>query len=288
MRVRVVRRLVAVAWCGLLLLGAGPGAPQGRPAEVDLRPAPAKAAHEETRCGVCHTPAGWTGAGFAHDRTAFPLRGAHPRAPCKACHVQGIGAPLSATCGSCHREAHQGDFGQRCEGCHNEASWRTSFTADAHRRTAFPLVGRHALLPCTECHFQTKDRRFSRETVECIGCHERDYARTALGDLDHAALGFGTSCRSCHGPWRFTGALFPAHNACFLINAGEHAGVACRSCHTTLAGATVSGTCATGTAACSGCHEHTCSKADEDHTSVPGYQCKDRKCYECHRFSTGR
>lgn len=282
--------IAALTLLGVLLMGAGPGSPRkAEPApKVNLQPRSTAHASGETRCGMCHTPAGWSPAAFAHEKTGFPLKGAHQRADCKACHTAGFDSPLPASCGSCHRDAHRGDFGQRCEGCHDEASWKARFTADAHRRTAFPLVGRHALIPCNECHFEARDRRFSRNAVDCVGCHQQDYDRTALTTLDHAALGFSTTCRDCHNPWRFTGAAtFPGHDACFRISSGHHAGMECRSCHTTLAGATLSGLCATNTAACTACHEHSCARTDGEHRDVAGYQCKDRKCYECHRYSTG-
>jgi hypothetical protein len=44
--------------------------------------------------------------------------------------------------------------------------------------------------------------------------------------------------------------------------------------------------CATGTAACTTCHEHECSRLDGLHRNRPGaegYQCKDGKCRDCHR-----
>jgi hypothetical protein len=195
---------------------------------------------------------------------------------------------VARECSACHRDAHAGEFGQRCEGCHDFNGWAALFTADAHRRTNFPLSGRHALLPCQECHGDMRGPQFGRKTVECITCHQRDYDRTALSSLDHAALGFSTDCRQCHAPWSFTNARFPGHDTCFGISGGTHAGIACLRCHSSLANITLTGACNTQTAACSGCHEHTCSRTDSVHREVPGYQCKDRKCYECHRFSVKR
>jgi hypothetical protein len=67
-----------------------------------------------------------------------------------------------------------------------------------------------------------------------------------------------------------------------------HANITCFGCHTSLAGARLTGACATHTAACTACHTHTCDRTDAQHVTVPGYQCKDQKCYECHRFSSKR
>ena len=289
-------RLATVLRClsVLALLGAAPPPSEPRTPEKALelpilpaRLAPrAEAGHPKTKCELCHTPSGWHDAHFPHERTGFPLLGAHGGVACQACHTQGFEAPLPRQCSGCHRDAHAGEFGQRCEGCHESTRWAApGFNADAHRRTNFPLVGRHAVLPCTECHVDQRGPVFSRKTVECIGCHQQDFERTRLVSVDHVALGFGTDCRQCHTPWRFQGARFPGHDACFQLSRGEHANIPCQRCHTSLAGLSATGACATRTAACSGCHEHSCSRTDARHENVPGYQCKDVKCYECHRFS---
>lgn len=283
----------------LALLGAAPAPstppPSDKPRqETALLPwrvasptarAGASGGHPQTQCELCHTTSDWHEAHFPHERTGFPLKDAHAKAPCKACHAQGFEAPLARECSSCHRDAHAGEFGQRCEGCHTPTQWTQAFNADAHRRTNFPLTGRHAFLACTECHVDQRGPVFSRGTVECIGCHQRDYERTRLVSLDHAALGFSTDCRECHQAWTFKSARFPHHDACFQLSRGPHAGISCERCHTSLASLTPTGACATHTAACSGCHEHSCGRVDGEHREVPGYQCKDTKCYECHRFS---
>lgn len=238
----------------------------------------------ETHCVACHTTNGWEDVRFAHERTGFPLDGAHRKVACKACHATGFAKPVPDRCAGCHRDVHAQEFGLHCEGCHDEASWRTTFTADAHRRTNFPLTGRHALIPCVECHRNVRDRSFARTAIDCGSCHLADYQRTAMGSIDHAAAGFPMSCQQCHLPWRWSPASFPQHDQCFSIDRGPHAGIRCLSCHTAIAGFQATGQCATNTAACTSCHTHDCSRTDAIHQSVPGYQCKDRKCYECHRF----
>ncbi len=254
-----------------------PGA-RGRNAP-DLRPLP-PSHPDDTRCEACHTPDGWSEVAFAHERTGFPLRGAHLRAGCKACHAESFTRALGRTCGSCHRDAHEGRLGARCEACHEESSWRSRFDADAHRRGNFPLVGRHAFLPCEACHGDRRDRGFTRATPGCIACHQKDYDATAGRAVDHRAAGFGTRCQECHGPWRFQGASFAQHEACFPIASGRHAGVACLKCHTSLGSIAATGACSTGTAACMRCHD--CGK----HPTVAGFACFARKCYECHPGGT--
>ena len=117
---------------------------------------------------------GWEKVRFNHDPTGFPLRGAHVDVTCNGCHSQGFDKPVADTCSGCHRDRHASEFGLHCEGCHDEKSWRPLFNADAHRSTNFPLVGRHALIPCTECHGNVRDRVFAQAAVRCDACHEAD------------------------------------------------------------------------------------------------------------------
>lgn len=269
----------------MLLLIAGKGdAPKvvKKPAKIA---ASLPAFDRGDECGACHKATGWTAVSFRHEATGFPLRFEHTKVGCDACHTLGVDAPLEPACSSCHKDPHTGTLGMHCESCHDEQSFRAAFTADAHRRSNFPLIGKHALIPCEQCHGPARERIFTRAALACVDCHQQDYEATAVRSVDHAAAGFSLECRQCHGTWRFTPALFAAHDLCFQLAGNVHTGIVCRDCHTSLSGADVSGACATQTAACSACHTHDCARTDAQHASVAGYQCKDRKCYECHRFS---
>jgi hypothetical protein len=266
------------------MLTGVPGVGAPAPA-ADLAPRPPGAHGGETRCAACHTAEGWKQVSFSHDRTGFPLTGRHRDVTCAACHPQGdLSRPVARACAACHRDVHAQRLGQRCDRCHDTGSWKeASFGPDAHRRTAFPLTGRHALLPCEECHGDRRDRAFARQVSPCLGCHQADFLRTATAAVDHAAAGFPPDCRGCHGAWSFAPAAFPAHEACFSIRSGPHAGIRCRECHTTIP-AIVAGqplACASGTADCLRCH----GNVDAAHAGVPGYQRSNLRCYECHRFS---
>ena len=237
-----------------------------------------------TRCEVCHSAtASWTSVTFDHSRTGFPLVGRHEGVACIACHTsQDFKAPLPKACNACHRDVHEGELGTRCASCHDARSWQSRFTADAHRRTNFPLTGRHAVMPCEECHLDTRDRSFVRASVECFTCHRADYARAAFTSIDHLAAGFSTRCDECHSSATFRGARFAAHDACFQLSVGPHAGIQCLECHTTRPAGMVTGACSSNTASCTRCH--TCANMQPRHAQVSGFQCKDRKCYECHQF----
>ena len=227
-----------------------------------------------TRCAACHRAEGWAQVRFNHDPTGFPLRGAHAAVTCGACHPKSFDVPVADTCAGCHRDRHAGEFGAFCEGCHDDASWRPFFQADAHRRTAFPLVGKHALIPCQQCHGNMRDRSFVGAAVGCVSCHRAAY--------DQTRVGFSLECQTCHGTWRFWPARLQQHGACFRIASGSHHGIRCLGCHSSLPSVTFTGACATGTFTCAGCHEHACARSDAQHANVMGYQCTDPKCYECH------
>ena len=299
------RRVIVkhVALLALLAIPRAHAAPKGDHApDLTLHPS---LTPQGTRCILCHTVKGWDDVRFDHERTGFPLVGVHKKITCRQCHASDFKKPLPDRCAGCHRDPHAQEFGQQCEGCHDAQGWQTQFNADAHRAGNFPLTGRHAFIPCTECHPQARDRSFARGVVQCAGCHLADYQRTAMLSIDHGAAGFSTLCQQCHTAWSFSPARFPQHDLCFSLSSGPHTSIACRTCHTSLVGATVNGMCATNTAACTHCHTHDQASTDSHHARVKcsaanascnppgattcmvcGYQYADRKCYECHRFAT--
>jgi hypothetical protein len=263
---------------------AAPAAPAQVPAPR-LGARAARPGAEDTRCAACHEVGGWEKVRFNHDPTGFPLRGGHVGVACGACHPRGFDVPIGDTCAACHRDRHTGEFGVHCEGCHDDKSWRPFFTADAHRTTNFPLVGRHATIPCEQCHGNMRDRTFTRAPVDCASCHQNDFVQTKLTSIDHTAAGFSLQCQTCHSTWRWWPARVTQHDACFHIASGAHQGIRCLGCHTSLAAVSFTGACATGTFTCSSCHAHACARSDQQHTKVMGYQCADPKCYECHKLA---
>jgi len=263
--------------------------PRRRAAKVSgARKAPPPASSEDgaTKCAACHVADGWEQVRFNHDPTGFPLRGAHTAVTCNACHARGFDTPVADTCAGCHRDRHAGEFGTQCEGCHDDKSWRPLFQADAHRRTMFPLVGKHGLIPCQQCHGNMRDRTFTGAPVACASCHQSDYDRTRMSPIDHAAAGFSRDCQSCHTTWRFWPARLVAHDHCMPISSGPHHALRCQTCHTSLTTPIAfSAMCTAGTSFnCTGCHEQNCAKENARHPAdkAPGYQCTDGKCWNCH------
>jgi len=280
--VRIAVLAIVLAWSGGVAAAGAPGS-----AQQGAKLVPGHGLKGSgSGCASCHSTDNWRRVSFDHDQTGFPLRGRHSLASCSGCHASiDFSTAVPTGCSACHVDVHTGEFGTRCATCHDEESWRSKFDADAHRRTNFPLTGRHAAIPCEECHLDQRDRRFTRATVDCYTCHKADYLRAATISVDHIAAGFPTTCRDCHNPSTFRSGRFPAHDACFQISAGPHAGIPCLGCHTSLTGMLPTGACATNTASCTRCHF--CPDMQQRHTSVAGFQCKDRKCYECHQFPAG-
>jgi hypothetical protein len=266
------------------------------------RPAPAvpKAGHapEETRCGACHTTEGWDRVTFDHARTGFPLDGQHRQAACRGCHAgSDFKRAVPSACVACHRDVHAGRLGTRCRNCHDAVAWKeTTFGPEAHRRTNFPLDGRHAVLPCEECHGDRRDRGFSRPTRRCADCHQADLIRAAAGAFDHSppptGWDFTGDCRRCHGAWNFASAGLAGHDACFPIRSGRHAGIRCLRCHTSLDPLMRSSACSDGdtvvtaTADCRRCHG-----CPGEHPSVSGFNCASptfsQDCWDCHPTGKG-
>lgn len=249
-------------------------------------------------CAECHGVEGWAPAQFDHARVGWQLQGRHAEARCGSCHGSDLSRPLSRDCSACHQDPHRGDLGQRCESCHDQAPsgsavgagegnrpWASRYDADAHLASTFPLAGAHAAIACEECHSDTFGRGFVRAAGACLKCHADDYDSAAITSIDHVQAGFDQECQRCHVPSTFQGGRFEAHDACFYLSAGPHAAITCSGCHDSLQGATVSGRCDTQTARCTSCHEHSQDETDPEHREVPGYEYKDQKCYECHKFA---
>lgn len=262
---------------------AGAQPPAVAPSLAPL-PTAAAAAHadKDTRCEACHTEDSWLPAQFPHERTGFPLRGRHERTDCGSCHGKTLAQQVPTSCAACHRDVHAQQFGLICQGCHDEDSWRPRFAVDAHRATSFPLSGRHASLPCEECHGDRRDRQFARVATSCSTCHVSDFARASVRVLDHRRSRLSTSCRDCHTPTAFTPAVLPQHEACFTIGRGVHSGVRCAECHAGSTGLVVTGRCDSTPVSCTSCHEHRCEENAEEHEGVAGYACTNVRCVGCH------
>ncbi|MBO0753214.1 MAG: cytochrome C [Bradyrhizobiaceae bacterium] len=175
------------------------------------------------KCETCHDQMKWKTVHFNHDKdTKFPLRAAHARITCEACHTGDLYRDkLQMTCVSCHRkdDRHDGQQGTKCEQCHGEDTWRHIVSFD-HDLTRFPLIGRHGVVPCEECH---QSWRYKDAGTACASCHRDDHHEGRLTP----------ACALCHNPnawplWRFdhdTQTHYPL--------TGKHRDINCHACHVT-------------------------------------------------------
>lgn len=235
------------------------------------------------RCDGCHGAVAWTQVQFAHERTGFELTGRHRRAQCADCHGSDTRRALAQTCASCHQDPHGQEFGLQCIACHTTESFEAPrFAVDAHRRTNFPLSGRHGALPCDECHVEKRERTFARAALDCVACHRPQALAASVANVDHQRAPFVQgSCRDCHTPVTFAPATFPQHDACFPITRGVHAAVRCIQCHGLIPGSRFDGDCAGVPIFCAQCHN--AEVEGPRHRNVPGYAHTSDKCYACHR-----
>lgn len=177
-----------------------------------------------TACGACHGERQWKIPRFDHSATRWPLRGAHDRAACSACHT-GLadyrGRPTE--CVACHRrdDRHEGQLGDRCGSCHGEQRWTRGPGEPPfdHRRARFPLVGAHLQARCDACH---ANARFHDAARDCAGCHRRD-------DTHQGRL--GTACESCHNARAWSLVRYDHASRARWPLEGAHVRLRCADCH---------------------------------------------------------
>ncbi len=188
-------------------------------------------------CHTCHATSGWksvrTTAGFDHDKTAFPLHGAHIKTGCNDCHKSSdFKRPVAhGQCADCHTpDPHKGQFtGQDCERCHNEDAFKPSlFTVSRHQQSNYPLAGKHGAVECGKCHIpHGKDTRYKVAYERCLDCHKDAHA----GQFQEAR--YGNKCESCHTVEGFKPSTFTLarHQETRFQLTGGHAATACGECH---------------------------------------------------------
>ena len=174
-----------------------------------------------------------------HQKTNFPLEGAHTATPCFACHVsekdkRWTFRNMGSECVDCHTDVHEGYISEKfypdneCAMCHVNDAW-TSVDFD-HNKTDWPLTGKHTEVSCRECHFNElsdiktpREQKFATLETDCVTCHENVHGDTFSVD------GI-TNCSECH----VTNSWFPKRFNHDLTNfplEGQHAKIACNSCH---------------------------------------------------------
>ena len=213
-------RYLALGLAGLVL-----SAPAAR---AQFSPGPLSKAHHAydspIQCTRCHT-----------------VVGGNRKFKCLSCHVE-IRQRLAERRGL-HRVMLGGNQSeQECARCHSEHNgenfvpirWDVSLDEFDHRKTGYPLEGKHAGLACRRCHAPEYIRPEARRGIQM-----KDLRRSYLGlsgdcatcHADPHFAQLGTDCRRCHevSGWKNLG-RFDHAAAKFKLN-GAHEKVACRKCH---------------------------------------------------------
>ncbi len=202
-------------------------------------------------CARCHSTAGFTSfttATFDHERTRYPLRGAHLSVRCDQCHDFRAGATQRdrpfATCGGCHTDPHAGSATLAgkvvdCAGCHTVSGFTpATYTVAQHATTRFALAGRHQTVACASCHIREPDRTKRvalgsagvrmRPPLQCVGCHVDPHQ----GHEDRIG-----ACTTCHTLTAFRPSTVDAaaHTGYAFALTGAHRAVPCAACHRDLA-----------------------------------------------------
>jgi hypothetical protein len=214
-------------------------------------------------CESCHSVEGWHSIKNTaeekkfHDKTRFPLRGAHTAVGCAACHGPFPGRPAKFRglphdqCMDCHLDAHHGQIAKpACERCHTIDGFRPArFELEQHQETRFALQGAHAAVPCSSCH--KADPKLARAAATAPAKKKGRAVKNArteqpvspiafrvAGKLDrcetcHAdphAGQLGNDCSKCHTSTSFNELQFNHQDTRFPLD-GKHAQVACGTCH---------------------------------------------------------
>jgi hypothetical protein len=235
-----------------------------------------------TTCESCHSTTAWRPASSVdHNKTRFPLTGAHQSVDCARCHVNGRFSGTPTDCLSCHQKDYAGasnpshaGFPTTCQTCHNTSAWRpASFD---HNRTRFPLTGAHRSVDCARCH---PGGRYSGTSTACVACHQANYDGTT--NPNHRAANFPTQCETCHSTSAWRPATFDHDGSFFPIYSGSHRGrwSSCADCHVNPSNY--------GVFECVLCHAHDRSSTDRHHREVRGYQYSSAACYRCHPRGRG-
>ena len=235
-------------------------------------------------CERCHTPSTWLVPDMAqrHNRTKFPLLGAHMTAPCEACHVnQQKNEYLGVTteCYGCHRAQYDATtapphrssgFSTNCTQCHpaTAVSWGSGFN---HAQTAFPLTGAHAATPCTRCH---AGGRFQGTPLQCVSCHQAD--ATGARSPAHTPPTFSAECNACHSTVAWKPSAFDHTRTQFPLT-GAHPAVPCSQCH-------VNGIYQGTSTQCSSCHTQQYNAVLSPKHTQPSFSLD---CIVCHTTVAG-
>lgn len=197
-------------------------------------------------CKTCHSvKQGFDTSLFTleeHQKTEFPLNGAHAATPCFACHLdekdndRWTFKNKETACVTCHNDIHKNYISsqfypdKKCETCHSNDAW--SDVNFDHSKTDWPLEGKHLETDCRNCHFSKADsdnktiQKFANLDTNCSTCHQDNHN-------NQFAINGVTDCTKCHVSKNWIPEKFDHSTTNFRLD-GRHAEVACNKCHKAL------------------------------------------------------
>jgi hypothetical protein len=206
------------------------------------------------RCEECHTVKGFRPSLYTiaqHQKSRYPLAGAHLAVMCSECHTTAKAqqpaktAPFrfqALSCTGCHTDPHKGQFRDRmarpgpngkalgCEACHTVRSWTNVKDFD-HSKTSFPLTGAHAKAACDGCHKPGREGGtitevdFHSAPTQCSSCHADIHAGQFSGS------GNPINCANCHTAEHWKPSSFDHESGSTFSLKGAHQKVDCDLCH---------------------------------------------------------
>ena len=188
-------------------------------------------------CVSCHSTSSFKDINrkeFDHDKTEFPLRGAHVSVKCSGCHGSNLNSkPKFTECTDCHKDAHFGEFTayhvvRDCKDCHSVDGFRiTNFTIVRHNQLKFELTGAHLAVPCQSCHFkeEAKQWHFKNIGLACIDCHQNIHGAEIKEKFMPQ-----NNCTSCHSTADWEKVTFNHDLTSFKLE-GKHQSIKCKDCH---------------------------------------------------------
>ena len=180
-------------------------------------------------CVSCHGTDDWKKLRGAakekafHEKTRYPLRGAHLQTRCDACH--GPWGKEKAVfkgmkferCVDCHFDAHLGQLAltsppvpavpakpgapaappRTCDRCHDPEGYTPArFELEDHDKLAYKLEGAHRAVACAGCH--PKDQRLEARVPAPVRARLVQQGRPVKPSLALLKIPRAADCRTCH------------------------------------------------------------------------------------------
>ncbi|HPI40107.1 MAG TPA: hypothetical protein PLJ21_04840, partial [Pseudobdellovibrionaceae bacterium] len=213
------------------------------------------------QCSQCHEESSWKNThNFNHNKdTSFSIDGKHLDLKCNDCHLPGqkvvspkkSSGPLRPTspkkpiyhwaqlnlktCETCHKSPHQNEFSKellnkKCTSCHTTQDWfiQKSDTGFDHDKTKFQLTGAHKSAKCSDCHGETRKKKFkfkSEASRFCIDCHKNIHEKQFKFKQDLE------NCSQCHSTEKFSPLSQFDHSETKYQLKEAHETLKCADCH---------------------------------------------------------